>query len=58
MRFLDGLGIRIERGIWNVAGVTESQERMQLLDAFADVVFTRRRQIAEGVDVGGLPVPG
>ncbi|KAM8702136.1 hypothetical protein ACLKA7_005580 [Drosophila subpalustris] len=56
MRFLDGLGIRIERGIWNVAGVTESQERMQLLDAFADVVFTRRRQIAEGVDVVGQAI--
>ena len=58
MRFLDGLGIRAERGIWRVAGVTETQERMQLLDAFADAVFTRRRQIAEGVDVGGPPVPG
>jgi len=57
LRFLDGLGVHNERGVWSVSGVTETQERMQLLDTFAHAVFTRRRQMLEEVGVGGLPVP-
>jgi len=35
LRFLDGLGVHNERGVWSVSGVTETQESMQLLDTFA-----------------------
>jgi len=57
LRDLDGLGVHNLHGVWVVSGIKETQERMQLLDAFADAVFTRRRNAQEDQALRGLPVP-
>ncbi|EDW38644.1 GL18200 [Drosophila persimilis] len=59
LRDLDGLGVQYTDGDWTFSDVTDSQERMRILDRFAGLAFSRRQQLLNAQAahrLGGFPI--